>query len=199
MVAVNKKDNNIKKSAIKSSDDGILISKAVRTILANRRQAPAKTLKRGEVRGGGRKPWRQKGTGRARAGSSRSPIWRSGGVTFGPTGNENYSLSMNKKEMKIAKEQVLASKKPDILNLSIEKITKTKEASNFLSANKIEGRVLILIDAKDELYERTKRSFRNIKNVKVKMLGNEDIYDLMNAQKILNLSLLASKAKKENK
>ena len=75
---------------------------AVMTYLANRRQATAKTKKRHEVSGGGKKPFRQKGTGRARAGSSRSPIWVGGGTVFGPDGNQNFKIKQNKKEHKLA-------------------------------------------------------------------------------------------------
>lgn len=176
-----KKNKNLGKNA------DLLVSKAVRTVQANERQAPAKTLKRGEVRGGGRKPWKQKGTGRARAGSSRSPIWRGGGITFGPTGNENYSLSMNKKEMRVAKEAVLDSKKKNIQNLTIGLITKTKEAADFLNKNNLSGRVLILINAPRAEYKTLKKAFSNIKDVSIKFYGNENILDLMKAQSVVIL------------
>jgi len=87
-----------------------LIAQAVRVFLANRKPATANTLDRSEVSGGGKKPWRQKGTGRARAGSSRSPIWRGGGVTFGPTSQRNRSLTIPKK-MRVAARNVSLSQK----------------------------------------------------------------------------------------
>ena len=83
---------------------------AVQVYQANMRQATAKTKTRAEVRGGGKKPWRQKGTGRARAGSSRSPIWVGGGTVFGPIGNQNYKLSMNKKAHTLALKSALSVK-----------------------------------------------------------------------------------------
>ncbi|MBW6431737.1 50S ribosomal protein L4 [Patescibacteria group bacterium] len=192
-----KKTVATKKMSKESAD--LLVSKAVRTILANKRQSPAKTLKRGEVRGGGRKPWRQKGTGRARAGSTRSPIWRGGGITFGPTGNENYSLGINKKEMRAAKAAALELKKADTYELTIGPIKKTKEASDFLKNNNISGKTLLLIaGAKDE-YESLKKPFRNIKDLKVKFSGNENIHDILAAQKIVLLKIKKTKAATEIK
>ena len=79
-----------------------LLKKAYNAYLANARQASATTKQRGEVRGGGKKPWKQKGTGRARFGSSRNPIWRGGGVVFGPRGNENYTITLPKHEKRTA-------------------------------------------------------------------------------------------------
>ena len=83
---------------------------AVQVYQANLRQATAKTKKRSEVSGGGKKPWRQKGTGRARAGSTRSPLWRHGGIVFGPTGVQNFKLAQNKKEHKLALKSALSLK-----------------------------------------------------------------------------------------
>ena len=84
-----------------------LVKLAYDAFLANNRTASATTLQRGEVRGGGKKPWRQKGTGRARFGSSRNPIWRGGGVVFGPRGNENYKLKLSKTSKRVALRQAL--------------------------------------------------------------------------------------------
>ena len=86
------------------------VYRAVNVYNANKRQAPAKTKNRSEVRGGGKKPWRQKGTGRARAGSIRSPIFRGGGVVFGPRGNQNFKLKQNKKEYLLALSSVISEK-----------------------------------------------------------------------------------------
>src|SRR5574344_2059869 len=98
--------------------------------LANSRSSHAKTLKRGEVRGGGRKPWKQKGTGRARFGSSRNPIWRGGGVVFGPNGSENYSKTVPQKNKKVALRQALslANKDGKIKILDFKVSGKTNEA-----------------------------------------------------------------------
>lgn len=109
---------------------------AVNTYLANRRQATAKTKTRAEVSGGGKKPWRQKGTGRARAGSSRSPIWVGGGVVFGPTGTQNYKLSMNKKEHDLALRSALSLKVSEkafiVLEEEINIEAKPKQPLNYL-------------------------------------------------------------------
>ena len=87
-----------------------VIYDAVQVYMSNCRQATAKTKKRDEVSGGGRKPWRQKGTGRARQGSTRSPQWRGGGVVFGPTGEQNFKLKQNRKEARLALKSVLSDK-----------------------------------------------------------------------------------------
>ena len=101
-----------------------VIFDAVQVYQSNQRQATAKTKTRAEVSGGGKKPWRQKGTGRARAGSTRSPLWRHGGVVFGPTGNQNYTLAQNKKEHALAVKSaltcaILANAEPSALAASV--------------------------------------------------------------------------------
>ncbi len=178
--------NNEKKTAKRTPNMDLLISKAVRTVLANKRQAPAKTKTRGEVRGGGKKPWKQKGTGRARAGSSRSPIWRGGGVTFGPTGQQNFSLKINKKEMVAARTAAMESKKADTHSLAMPKLQKTKEAAKFLLDNKIVGKVLLLV-AEREMLTEAKRVFGNIKDLRVNLKGNENIHEILAADKIVIL------------
>lgn len=171
-----------------------LISKVVRVLQSNERHSGAKTKKRGEISGGGKKPWRQKGTGRARAGSSRSPIWRGGGVVFGPTGNENYSLKVNKKERRAALEAVYAEKKNVVLTLDLPKFTKTKEAAEFLKKNEATGKALVLVaEAKDTKKEslqlkELKRVFRNIPEVRVLEGGKESVLDVLWAEKILKLT-----------
>lgn len=183
----------------KNKDMNTLIAKAVRTVQANKRQAAAKSKDRSEVRGGGRKPWKQKGTGRARAGSNRSPIWRGGGITFGPTGNQNYSLSMNKKEMKAAKEEAVRLKKSDTVSISGIGIKKTKDAAKVLKDNKITGKVLVLIDVKKEGYEVLKKAFRNIEGTNVKVYGNEDIHDILSVKKIVVIKKTGSSTSKATK
>lgn len=186
-----KKTSEKAKVTPKSSDqrpktNDLLISKAVRTVLANKRQASAKTKTRGQVSGGGKKPWRQKGTGRARAGSSRSPIWRGGGVTFGPTGIQNFALSMNKKEMKAAREQAMEAKKANTFNLSATGLKKTKEAAKLLLDNKITGATLVLIEDKEN-YAELKRVFKNIKDTVIVYKGNENIHDILSVKNIVVL------------
>lgn len=192
-----KKNKNNKPEA--SKGDILVVSKAIRAILANKRQVPAKTLTRGEVRGGGRKPWKQKGTGRARAGSRRSPIWRGGGITFGPNSEKNFSLSINKKELNLAKKIALEIKEPNIQKLSLGSIVKTKEAAKFLSDNNIIGRSLILVLDKGEFYNSIKRAFRNIKDTTVVIKGQENIEDVLRAKKIVILENPESKNKESKK
>ena len=114
-----------------------LINQAAIFQMANERRATAKTKTKGEVRGGGRKPWRQKGTGRARAGSSRSPIWKGGGVTFGPTGNENYKKKMPKKMRQFALFATLSNKVRANEVIVLDKIEfkniKTKQVNEMLN------------------------------------------------------------------
>lgn len=185
------KKQNTKAGSRNSEASSLLISKAVRTVLANKRTAAAKTKTRGEVSGGGKKPWRQKGTGRARAGSSRSPIWRGGGITFGPTGIQNFSLQINKKEMKSAREAAYRNQKENTISISVAAIKKTKEAAKLLVDNRATGRVLVVIKEKNR-YEELKRVFKNIKGVKVVLDGNENVHEILSADKIM---LVSSKAK----
>lgn len=157
---------------------------AVQVYQANMRQATAKTKTRAEVRGGGKKPWRQKGTGRARAGSSRSPIWVGGGTVFGPVGTQNYKLSMNKKSHALALKSALSLKASgkDIVVVNELKAEKTKEFIQILTALKIEGKSLVVLPEEDvNLF----RASRNIPNVKVVLTNNVCVYDLMNADKVV--------------
>lgn len=179
--------NPSKKIRKNKKNEEPLASKATRTILANRRRATAKTKVRSEVRGGGRKPWRQKGTGRARVGSIRSPLWRGGGITFGPTGKQSFSLSMNKKEMKAAKEVAYSLMRKNTVDVPITDVKKTKDAGKLFDKSGITGRTLVLIDASGEDYKLLKRPFRNLKNVVVRPRGTEDIHDILSASKIVNL------------
>jgi large subunit ribosomal protein L4 len=180
----------ISKVEEKKANNG-LVSKVVRVILSNKRRATSKTKKRDDVSGGGRKPHRQKGTGRARAGSTRSPLWRGGGVVFGPTGDQNYTLSANKKEVLAARREVMEAKKADTHTITVGKITKTKEAAALLKKNDISGKILILAENLD-----LKRYFQNIPNTKYLIKGNENTLDVMWADKIV---ILATAKKTEAK
>ena len=152
---------------------------AVVVYQANMRQDTAKTKKRDEVSGGGKKPWRQKGTGRARAGSSRSPIWVGGGTVFGPTGVQNHKISQNKKEHKLALRSAWSLKAKDGLkvvdNFKFEEI-KTKNVVKMLSDLKVSGKVLIVIAEADE---NLILSAQNIANVVITRADNVSVYDLM--------------------
>ncbi|MCQ2797089.1 MAG: 50S ribosomal protein L4 [Bacilli bacterium] len=159
---------------------------AVVTQLANARQATAKTKKRHEVSGGGKKPWRQKGTGRARAGSSRSPIWVGGGKVFGPDGNQNYTVSQNKKAHALAMKTVLSQKVAEkklivVDSLALEAIS-TKNVVAALNAIKAEGKVAIVYGEKDVnlVY-----SAQNLDNVTLLGLGNVSVYDVLNANVVV--------------
>lgn len=153
---------------------------AVQVEQANSRQATAKTKVRHEVSGGGKKPWRQKGTGRARAGSSRSPIWVGGGTVFGPTGVQNHKLAQNRKEHKLALKSaysVLVKNNGLVLvdSFKFEEI-KTKNVVNMLKALKVEGKTLIVLK---DIDEKVILSAQNIANVVVTSVTNVSVYDLM--------------------
>lgn len=165
-----------------------LVHKALLRELANARQATKKTKTRGEVRGGGKKPWRQKGTGRARHGSRRSPIWVGGGITFGPTGNENYTLKMNKKEARKALYCVLSKQAEEgrILGLSQypSKEIKTKPFNELIKKLPITRNVLIVLPSNNEVIQ---RSARNIAYVTVTTTHRLSVSDLLKHDKILCL------------
>lgn len=165
-----------------------LIKVAYDAYLANSRSSHAKTLKRGEVRGGGKKPWKQKGTGRARFGSTRNPIWRHGGIAGGRTGEENFTKNLARGAKKVAVMQALSIKNADkaiviIDNLGVKQ-GKVKEVVKTLEANKVNDKenVLLVVKDKDEL---TLRATSNIANVKVVRPTYLNVFDLMNADKVV--------------
>jgi large subunit ribosomal protein L4 len=164
-----------------------LIKQAYVTYLANGRENLAVTKTRGLVSGGGRKPWKQKGTGRARFGSSRVPIWRGGGITFGPTGEENYSKKLNVKAKRQAIRQALTMAAEENRIKVIETFAtmegKTKEFAATLTkieANK--GRTLIVVSQKDASKE---RAAQNIADLKVVAAQNLNVFDVVNARTIV--------------
>ena len=158
---------------------------AVQVEQANQRQATAKTKVRHEVSGGGKKPWRQKGTGRARAGSSRPPVWVGGGTVFGPVGNQNFTISQNKKEHQLALRSALSLKCPkDLVVVNEIKFAdkKTKEFVKMLSAVKCEVKTLVVVS---EIDENLFASVRNVAYAKVVTTDNFSVYDLLNAEKLV--------------
>ncbi len=158
---------------------------AVQVEQANQRQATAKTKVRHEVSGGGKKPWRQKGTGRARAGSSRSPIWVGGGTVFGPVGNQNFTLSQNRKEHQLALRSALSLKTPkDLVVVNEIKFEgkKTKEFVKMLAALKSEVKTLVVVS---EIDENLFASVRNVNYAKVVTTDNVSVFDLLNAEKLV--------------
>src|SRR6266542_1978777 len=144
-----------------------LLKLAYTAYLANGRDNLAVVKTRGLVRGGGKKPWRQKGTGRARFGSSRNPIWRGGGVAFAPTGEENYSIKINVVAKRLALRQALslaASENRIVVIESFEnKDAKVAAAAKLLQKIDAKGNVLLILEHKDE---KTERAVRNLKDVK---------------------------------
>jgi large subunit ribosomal protein L4 len=163
-----------------------LLKQAYIAYLANGRTNNAQTLKRGEVSGGGKKPWRQKGTGRARFGSSRNPIWRGGGIAFGPTGNENYShnLSTAAKQQAIRQALTLAAASDEIVILETFecKDGKVQPIVKLLDKIGAKGNILIVVSVKDALVE---RATKNIPNVKVVQAGYINVFDVLNADTIV--------------
>ena len=161
-----------------------LLKLAYDSFLANSRQASATTLQRGEVRGGGKKPWKQKGTGRARFGSTRNPIWRGGGVVFGPRGNENYTKKLTKTSKRVAVRQALslANEAKNILVKDIKTTGKTSEVVKFLADNKLDRKVLVVVDEKTpEII----RATNNIQQVLLVSATYLNVYHILNADHIV--------------
>ena len=164
-----------------------IVHRALVRQLAMARQGTASTKTRSEVRGGGRKPWRQKGTGRARAGSSRSPLWRGGGVTFGPKPRD-YSVKMNKKERRLALRTAFYSclESAVVVEDFTAQVTapKTKEILSALDRWGVDknSKVLLIVN---EISDNLHLSTRNIVNVKILKAGNLNVYDLLNAQQVV--------------
>lgn len=165
-----------------------LVKLAYDTYLANSRSSHAKTLKRGEVRGGGKKPWKQKGTGRARFGSTRNPIWRHGGVAFGRTGEENFTKKISKNAKLQAVRQALSMQNADknvvIVKDFAPKDGKVKETVKFLADNKLEtnAKILFVVAEKSEM---VLRATNNINTMKVVRPTYLNVFDILNADKIV--------------
>lgn len=157
----------------------------VKMYLANQRQGTQSSLTRAEVRGGGIKPWRQKGTGRARQGSTRSPQWKHGGIVFAPK-PRSYRYSVPKKIKRIAMKSALSSKVVGndlvVLNELAFAAPKTKDAVNVLKALNITGKTLVVLAEKNENVE---RSLRNIPGVTVSLVNTINVYDILNHGKFV--------------
>jgi len=169
-----------------------LVHDVIVSMMSNSRSNTAHAKDRGEVRGGGKKPWRQKGTGRARVGSIRSPLWRGGGVTFGPRNDRNYTKKINKKVKAKALAMILSRKFKDGELILIDSLGtkdgKTKEAISILKAisankglekifTKRKNAALITLSARNKASE---RSFRNIKSIRTDLVQNMNVVDLLN-------------------
>lgn len=163
-----------------------ILYQEVRRHLAALRIGTHNTKGRSDVRGGGRKPWRQKGTGNARAGTNRSPLWRGGGVVFGPT-TRDHSFKLNKKMIKKSKKIALSDKFKQEKIIILEKLgfekPETKKAVEILNKLKINGKkVLVIVD---NIYGNDGKSFRNIKNAAVESAAGINTYIIMLAEYII--------------
>jgi large subunit ribosomal protein L4 len=158
----------------------VVMHAAVVNYLANQRQGTQSTLTRTEVRGGGRKPWRQKGTGHARQGSIRAPQWRHGGVALGPKPRD-YSYSLNKKVKRLALKSALSSKVVDSTLIVVDSLTldsyKTKAVVNTLKALGADKKALIVMP---EVDKKVIKSANNIPGVKTTLVNTLNVYDILN-------------------
>ena len=168
-----------------SVDNHELVKLAYDAYLANSRSSHAKTLKRGEVRGGGKKPWKQKGTGRARFGSTRNPIWRHGGVAFGRTGEENFSKKISKAAKLQAVRQALSMQNADKAVSVIAKFDaksgKTKDAVKELNIESNKNYLVVVPEKTESIL----RATNNIANVKVVRPTYLNVFDILNADQII--------------
>ena len=162
-----------------------LLHEAVKNYLANQRHGTQSTLTRTEVRGGGRKPWRQKGTGRARQGSIRAPQWTHGGIALGPK-PRSYRYSMNKKAKRLAMKCALSSKVADDQMIVLDSLSfndmKTKNMVAVLKALKVEDKALIVLPAPDV---NVVKSAKNIPNVKTLYVNTLNVYDIIKYDKFI--------------
>ena len=186
---LNKAGEEVSKVSLKTEVFGIepntqVMFDAIQVEQSNARQATAKTKVRHEVSGGGKKPFRQKGTGRARAGTTRSPIWVGGGTVFGPDGNQNYKISQNKKAHNLALRSALSLKAKEGLvivdDLKLE--AKTKEFLKVMDALKVGGKVLVVVD---EFEEKLFFAARNVNWVKLVSTDNVSVFDLLNVDTVV--------------
>ena len=198
---LNMKGEEVSKVGLSASVFGIephnqAMFDAVQVEQSNSRQATAKTKVRHEVSGGGKKPFRQKGTGRARAGTTRSPIWVGGGTVFGPVGNQNYKISQNKKEHALAVKSALSLKVKEGLIVVDEIKFAEKKTKNFvamLDALQANKKTLVVVN---ELDENLVGSCRNVAYARVVTKDNLSVLDLLNADALV-ISLEAIKAVEE--
>lgn len=187
------KDIELNENVFGVDVNDIVVHTALVNYLANQRQGTQNTKTRSEVRGGGRKPWRQKGTGRARQGSIRAPQWIKGGIALGPK-PRSYYYTVNKKERQLAVKSVLSSKVLEntlvvVDSLDMKEI-KTKEMVKALNNLKVEGKTLMLLAEKNE---NVQKSARNIEGVKTTLVNTINVYDLL---KYKNLVITLDTVKK---
>lgn len=163
-----------------------LLKLAYTAYLANGRENLAVAMNRGDVSGGGKKPWRQKGTGRARFGDNRVPQWRHGGVVFGPTGTENYSLTIPVKAKRVALRQALSMAanegKVRVIEAFDAKDGKVAAAADLLKKMDAQGHVLLVVNNKSDLVERATRNLQGLVLTSAKYLN---VYDILNADTVV--------------
>ena len=173
--------------------NAVVMHMAVVNYLANQRQGTQSTLTRTEVSGGGRKPWRQKGTGRARQGSTRSPQWTHGGVALGPK-PRSYRTDLNKKVKRLALKSALSSKVADdslvIVNAIVATEYKTKVMANMLNALGAAGKTLVVLSEKNDMVV---KSLSNIAGVKTAYVNTINVYDILNCDKLVIVEAAAKK------
>nr|YP_009497377.1 ribosomal protein L4 [Biddulphia biddulphiana]AWT40090.1 ribosomal protein L4 [Biddulphia biddulphiana] len=181
-----KNTHNLKLNVVEKSGNYLIYKDLLRHQISNK-QGTASTKTRSEVRGGGRKPWKQKGTGRARAGSNRSPLWKGGGVIFGPK-PQKIILKLNKKERKLALQTLLYNKRNLILIIdNLETVLETPKTKTFLNICKncslnLNQKILVIVSEKTKFL---KLSTRNIKNIKLISASNLNTLSLLKAKQIL--------------
>jgi large subunit ribosomal protein L4 len=167
-------------------ENHVLLKSAYTAYLANGRINLAVTKTRGLVSGGGKKPWRQKGTGRARFGSTRNPIWRGGGIAFGPTGKENYTQKLPVNQKRQALRQALSLAAKENLVKVIEtfecKDGSVKQTAAFLKKIEVKGSTLLVVSLKDDMVVRSTRNYPNLIVVSAKYLN---VFDILNADTIV--------------
>ena len=181
------KEINLKDNIWNIEPNNNVLHDAIVLTLASRRQGTHKVKTRSEVSGGGRKPWRQKGTGNARQGSIRAPQWRGGGIVFGPTSDRNYTKKMNRKERRLALKSALTYKAREKELILVDNIkfetNKTKEMMLLLNKlDLVNEKILLVIN---ELDENICLASRNIGNIKVVLPEEVNTYDVVNADKML--------------
>ena len=184
------KGEKVKSMTLKDEVFGIepneaIVHSVLVNYLANQRQGTQSTKTRAEVRGGGKKPWRQKGTGRARQGSIRAPQWIKGGIALGPK-PRSYKYRVNKKEKQLAIKSLLSSKVLDKDLVVVDKFDfkeiKTKQMVEVLKNLKVEGKALIMIPEKNEVIQ---KSSRNIENVRTTSVSTINVFDLLKYKKLV--------------
>ncbi len=184
---------NLSDAIFAADVNGAVLHAAVKMYLGNQRQGTQSTLTRTEVSGGGRKPWKQKGTGRARQGSTRAPQWTHGGIALGPK-PRLYKTKMNKKVKKIAMISALSSKVAANEMIVVDKIEtaeyKTKTMVKMLSAIGAAKKVLVVLAEKDE---KVLASFANIPGVKVALTNTINVYDIINCDSFVVAQAAAEK------